>query len=63
MNADLEKLLSIKDVLTYLHIGRTTLHRMMTTGKIGFIKVGKKVFFTEEHIQTFIRKATVPAKK
>lgn len=63
MSADLENLLSIKDVLAYLQIGRTTLQRLMKTRKIGFVRIGKKIFFTEEHIQTFIRKGTVPPKK
>ncbi len=63
MSANLEKLLSVKEVLGYLHIGRTTLHRMMKTRKIGFVRIGKKVFFTQEHIESFIRKGTVPAKK
>lgn len=63
MSPDLEDLLSVKDVLAYLHIGRTTLHRMMKGRKIGFVRIGKKVFFTHEHIQAFIRKGTVPPKK
>jgi excisionase family DNA binding protein len=63
MNADLGKLLSVKDVLAYLHIGRTTLHRMMKSRKIGFVRVGKKIFFTQDHIEAFIRKGTVPPKK
>ena len=63
MNADLEKLLSVKDVLAYLHVGRTTLHRMMKARKIGFVRVGKKIFFTQDHIEAFIRRGTVPPKK
>ena len=63
MNADLEKLLSVKDVLAYLHVGRTTLHRMMKARKIAFVRIGKKIFFTQEQIETFIRKGTVLPKK
>jgi hypothetical protein len=37
MSADLENLLSIKDALAYLHIGRTTLQRLMKARKIGFV--------------------------
>jgi len=63
MGTELEKLLGVKEVLAYLHIGRTTLHRLMKRREIGFVRVGKKVFFTRDHIETFIRKGTIPAKK
>ena len=63
MSPELEKLLSVKDALAYLHIGRTTLHRMMKAKKIGFIRVGKKIFFTEEQIQAYLRKGTSPPAK
>jgi excisionase family DNA binding protein len=63
MNADLEKLLSISDVMGYLHIGRTTLYRLTKSRRIGLIKVGKKLYFTQAHVEAFIRKNTSPAKK
>jgi len=63
MNADLEKLLTVKDVLVYLQIGRTTLYRLMIGKKIGYVRIGKKVFFTRKHIEDFIRRETVPPKK
>lgn len=63
MAAKSEKLLSVKDALARLNISRTTLWRLVKNREIDCIRLGKHVRFEREHIETFIKKNTVAAKK
>lgn len=59
MPADLEKLLTVEEAMAYLGIGRTTIQRWMKQRKIGFVRVGRKIYFTKEHLESFVRENTV----
>ena len=52
-NAELV-MLTVKEVVELLKIGRTTLYRYMENGKIKYYKFGKSVRFKKSDIEKFI---------
>jgi excisionase family DNA binding protein len=56
-------LLTIKDVAQRLQVSERTIERWMEDGKIAFIKIGKSVRMREEHLENWLDKKTVKAKK
>lgn len=50
----LEKLLTVKDVLAHLRIGRSTLYELIRDGKLTAVKWNRKTYFRATTIQTFI---------
>jgi excisionase family DNA binding protein len=53
-------LLTKKQAGEVLKISPVTIDRLRKTGKIGFRKIGVKVFFTEDDIEKFIGNSLVP---
>jgi len=47
-----------KETAKMLHISIRTLEKLMARRKIAYIKIGKKVFFLPDHIQTFLQRNT-----
>ena len=39
---------------TLLGIAPMTLKRWVSDGKIGYLKIGKRVFFTEDHLSAYL---------
>jgi excisionase family DNA binding protein len=56
-------LLTVKEVAQKLNVSTRTVERMMEDGKIAFIKIGKCVRMREEHLEGWLDKKTVKAKK
>jgi excisionase family DNA binding protein len=48
------RLLTVREALAALGIGRTTLHHLMATGELRRIKVGRRVLFEPDAIEDFI---------
>ncbi len=59
----LTRLLSIKEVIEILNIGRATLYRMIDAGEIKAYKIGKGVRFKQEEIEKYINSHQIEAKK
>ncbi len=62
-NSKLSRLLSIKEVIEILSIGRATLYRMIDAGEIKAYKIGKGVRFKQEEIEEYINSHQIKAKK
>lgn len=60
--ADYDEILTKKETLKYLKIGRSTLEKFMNEKKISFIKLKRKVFFKKVDIDKFIESKRTPAK-
>jgi excisionase family DNA binding protein len=59
----MSNLLTIKQVAQKLQVSERTIERWMEEGKISFVKLGKCVRMREEHLEGWIDKKTVKAKK
>jgi excisionase family DNA binding protein len=55
-----EGLMTVKDVLSYLKIGRTNLYDLINTGKIRTVKIGKRTLFDPKDLMKFIEKQKTP---
>lgn len=53
-NKGLPKMLTTKEVMQVLRIGRTTLYRYMEKGKLRAYKYGRDLRFKESDIKAFI---------
>lgn len=51
----LEKLLTVKEVLEHLRIGRSTLYELIRDGKLTAVKWNRKTYFRATTIQAFIQ--------
>lgn len=52
-------MLRTADACTYLGIGRSTLHRLVTEGRIKPTRIGRTVSFTRAELDQFIAASTV----
>jgi len=59
---DYDEILTKKETLEYLKIGRCTLEKLMNEKQISFIKLERKVFFKKVDIDEFIESRRTPAK-
>jgi len=46
--------LSVKDVCALLSIGRTTLYKLLKTGKLRGVKCGRKTLILKEDLDQFV---------
>ena len=60
--ADYDEILTKKETLEYLKIGRSTLEKFMNERQISFIKLERKVFFKKVDIDKFIESKRTSAK-
>lgn len=51
----MNRVFDCKEAAQYLRVSLRTLHRYRTDGLIAFVQVGKKVLFTEEYLQDFLK--------
>lgn len=59
----MSKLLTTKEVAEKLNVSISTVKRMQEDGQIAFVKIGKCVRMREEHLENWIERRTVKAKK
>lgn len=52
--SELEKLMTVKEVMEHLRIGRSTLHKLVREGKIKAVKWNRKTLFRASTLQAFI---------
>lgn len=61
-------LMTVKETLNYLKIGRTKLYSLINEAKIRTVKIGKRTLFDPEDVKKFVEgqktmiKASMPAK-
>jgi len=48
-------LLDIKETAPLIKCSEITLRRLIYSGKIGYKKIGSRYFFTQEHIDAFLK--------
>lgn len=53
---DLPLFCSASDVARLLHISRATVYRMAALGELPSVRLGKRVIFSREHLQTRLNK-------
>jgi len=51
-----EKLYSEREAATKLGVSRITLLRMRQAGRVGFYRIGTRVLYGDEHLQSFLVK-------
>jgi excisionase family DNA binding protein len=57
-NQNMMPLFSSSYVQKYLDVSRKTLYRWREQGKIEFVQVGSKIYYTKEQIEKFLNKMT-----
>ena len=53
------RLLRVRDVAAHLSISRSTCYQLMTSGRLGFVKIGKARRIPIEAIEALVRLNTV----
>jgi excisionase family DNA binding protein len=53
------KLYSVKEAAPLINCSTITMRRFIKSGVIGYKKIGKRFFFTDQHIQNYLDKAEV----
>jgi excisionase family DNA binding protein len=53
------ELLTIAQVLKILHVSRTTLYRHLQTGKLKYLKVGRRVLFEKAAVEAWLKSKRV----
>jgi excisionase family DNA binding protein len=53
------KLYSVKEAAPKINCSEITMRRFIKSGVIGYKKIGKRFFFTDQHIQNYLDKAEV----
>ena len=54
------KLFALVDAVPILHISVVTIRRLIKKGEIPYHRIGHKYFFTEEDLETYLSKISVP---
>jgi len=54
------KLLTVSDTALFFNISVISLRRLIKKKEIPYRRIGRKYFFTEEDIQTFLLQTAVP---
>jgi excisionase family DNA binding protein len=57
MPDDLEQLLTVADVLNRLRISRPTLYRMLKSGQLPTVKIGKRTLFDPADVRSLIARS------
>jgi excisionase family DNA binding protein len=52
-----------REAAQYLRVSVETVDRFRDQGKLAFSKIGKRVIFTQKHLDEFIDALTIPAQK
>lgn len=55
-------LLDVSEAARHLGISRRTLYSLKSERRISFVRVGRQVRFTREHLDTFVQQNTVGAR-
>ena len=55
--------LTAREAQVKLRIGRNMIYDLARRREITYIRIGARILFPEEELESFIRKNTVPAKK
>ncbi|MFZ5651726.1 MAG: helix-turn-helix domain-containing protein [Bacillota bacterium] len=58
-----DRLLSIKEAVRILGLGRATLYEMCRTRQIGQVRVGRRVLIPESAVKEFVSSRIVPVRK
>jgi excisionase family DNA binding protein len=56
----MQKLLTVSDTAPILGVAIITLRRLLKKHEIPFHKIGRRYFFTEQDIETYLSKNAVP---
>ena len=54
-------LLNVDEAAEQLQCGRTSIYKFSQTGKLGHVKIGRSLRFTEQHLEDFILKNSTEA--
>jgi excisionase family DNA binding protein len=57
MDEAIGKLMTVEDVMKTLRISRPTLYRLLKAGKLGPVRIGKRVLFDTKDIAAFIERS------
>jgi len=52
-----ERLLTVKEAMSYLKIGRTTLYHLIKQGRIKPVKIGKRTLIDKEDLDRLIEES------
>lgn len=52
--SEIEKLMTVNEVMEHLRIGRSTLHKLVRDGQLKVVKWNRKTLFRASTIQAFI---------
>jgi len=57
-------LLNVDEAAEALRCGRTSIYKFSQTGKLGHVKIGRSLRFTQKHLEDFIVKnSTEPTRR
>jgi len=59
MTQTLDKLLTIQDVSEFLNLSVRKIHRLMASGDLGYIKIGKSTRFRPSAIESYLKRNEV----
>lgn len=62
-DSSVDRLLSIKEAVRILGLGRATLYEMCRTRQIGQVRVGRRVLIPESAVKEFVSTRLVPVRK
>lgn len=54
-----KELLTIKDLMAYLSIGRSSIYKILKVGELPYIKLGKRVLFRKKDVDKFLESRLV----
>jgi excisionase family DNA binding protein len=54
-----KELLTIRDLMAYLSVGRSTIYNILKTGELPYIKLGKRVLFRKKDVDKFLESKLV----
>lgn len=55
----MNNLLNVQETASYLHISISTLYRWVHQKKIGYVKIGSRVLFSEDFLKKYIEQNTI----
>lgn len=55
----MEKLLDVSDLANILKLKKPTIYKLISSRRIPFIKIGSRVFFKPDEIETWIKENSV----
>jgi excisionase family DNA binding protein len=54
MTKDIEPLWKVEDACRFLRLSRITVYRMISADKIPHVRIGRKIFFLRESLETWV---------